>query len=162
MIESKELNMTEPTKEFHALIERTTQAICRGDGAAAAACFITDGVYHDGFYGEFRGHDAIRDMVENHFHANARDFSWTLSDALSDGSLAYARYRFSYISKIAGSEGVRVFFSGIAQVRLQDGLIARYGEVFDRGIALAQMQFAPERIAKSLARWAAEEKQAHK
>ena len=154
--------MDNPSSEFRALLDRLTQAICRGDGTGAAACFIPDGVYHDGFYGEFRGHDAIRDMVENHFHANARDFSWTLSDTLSDGSLAYAHYAFSYVSKISGSDGVRVFFSGIARVRLQGGLIACYGEVFDRGIALAQMKIAPERIAKSLARWAVEEKRAHK
>ena len=152
--------MENETTRFSSLMERMTQAICRGDGAAAAACFIPDGTYHDGFYGEFRGRDAIRDMVEKHFHANARDFFWTLSDALSDGKLAYARYAFAYTSKIAGSEGKRVFFSGIAQVRLQDGLIAHYGEVFDRGIALAQMNFAPERIAKSLARWAEAEKKA--
>ncbi len=30
--------------------------------------------------------------------------------------------------------------------------------MFDRGMVLAQMNFAPERIAKSLARWAEEEK----
>jgi hypothetical protein len=91
--------MSDPSSEFRALIERLTQAICRGDGAAAAACFVPEGSYHDGFYGEFRGREAIRGMVENHFHANARDFTWTLSDALSDGSLAYARYDFSYVSK---------------------------------------------------------------
>ena len=146
--------MSDPTTEFRALIARMTQAICRGDGAAAAACFVPDGIYHDGFYGEFRGHDAIRDMVEQHFHANASDFTWKLSDALSDGSLAYARYDFSYTSRIPGSEGKRVFFSGISQVRLKDGLISRYGEVFDRGTALVQMNFPPERIAKSLKRWA--------
>lgn len=154
--------MSDPSSAFRALIERMTQAICRGDGTAAAACFAADGIYHDGFYGEFRGRAAIRDMVENHFHANACDFTWKLSDALSDGSLSYARYDFSYISRIAGSEGVRVYFAGIAQVRLKDGLIARYGEMFDRGVALAQMNFAPERIAKSLARWAEEEKRGGK
>jgi ketosteroid isomerase-like protein len=154
--------MTDPTTGFRALIERMTQAICRGDGTAAAACFIPDGIYHDGFYGEFRGREAIRGMVENHFHANARDFAWKLSDALSDGSLAYVRYGFSYTSKMPGSEGRRVYFAGIAQVHLQNMLIARYGEVFDRGIALAQMNFAPERIAKSLARWAEAEKPAEK
>lgn len=78
-------------------------------------------------------------MVENQFHANARDFFWVLSDALSDGSLGYAHSDFSYTSKLLGSEGVRVFFHGISRVRLKDGLIFRYGEVFDRGIALAQM-----------------------
>ena len=154
--------MSDASSQFRALIERMTQAICRGDGAAAAACFTQDGIYHDGFYGEFRGREAIRDMVENRFHANARDFSWTLADALGDGSLGYARYGFSYTSRIPGSEGKRVFFSGICQVRLEDGLISHYGEVFDRGLALAQMNFAPERIAKSLARWAEEGKKAQK
>ena len=154
--------MDDPTRQFSELLERMTQAICRGDGAAAAACFTPAGVYHDGFYGEFGGREAIRDMVEKHFHGHARDFSWTVSDALSNANLGYARYAFSYNSKIAGSEGERVFFSGIAQVHLKDGLIARYSEVFDRGVALAQMHFAPERIAKSLARWAAEEKAAQK
>jgi len=154
--------MNDASSQFRALLERMTQAICRGDGAAAADCFVPEGVYHDGFYGEFRGREAIRAMVEKHFHANARDFTWKLSDALSDGRLGYARYGFSYISKIAGSEGKRVFFSGISQVRLQDGLIAHYGEVFDRGVALAQMQFPAERIAKSLARWAEQERQAEK
>lgn len=147
---------------FRSLLERMTQAICRGDGTAAASSFAPDGIYHDGFYGEFRGREAIRDMVERHFHANARDFSWTLSDALSDGSLGFARYGFSYTSKMPGSEGKRVYFSGIAQVRLKDHLITHYAEVFDRGIALAQMNFAPQRIAKSLTRWAEAEKAGEK
>jgi len=150
--------MANESARLRTLLERMSQAICRGDGAAAAACFVADGIYHDGFYGEFRGREAIRGMVENHFHANACDFSWTLSDALSDGSLGYARYDFAYTSKLPGSEGVRVFFAGISQVRLQGGLISRYGEVFDRGTALVQMNFPAERIAKSLARWAEEEK----
>lgn len=154
--------MQDESMKFRALLERMTQAICRGDGAAAAACFVADGVYHDGFYGEFRGLEAIRRMVEEHFHGNASGFSWTLSDALSDGRLAYARYAFSYISKIAGSEGKRVYFSGIAQIRLQSGLISRYEEMFDRGVALAQMNFAPERISKSLKRWADQEIEAQK
>ncbi|MBE0620770.1 MAG: nuclear transport factor 2 family protein [Burkholderiales bacterium] len=154
--------MESESAQFRALLERMTQAICRGDGGAAAACFVPDGSYHDGFYGEFRGREAIREMVEKHFHANASDFTWALSDALSDGKLGYARYDFSYVSKIAGSEGKRIYFSGIAQVRLQNGLIARYGEVFDRGVALAQMDFEPARIAKSLKRWAGEERQGQK
>ena len=55
---------------------------------------------------------------------------------------------------------MRVFFPGISQVRLRDGLIAHYGEMFDRGIALVQMNFEPARIAKSLKRWADEQKPA--
>jgi len=154
--------MTGASAAFRALIERMTQAICRGDGAAAAACFVPDGIYHDGFYGAFRGRDAIRDMVTDHFHANARDFTWQISDTVSDGSLAYARYDFSYLSKLPGSAGVRVYFAGISQVRLQDGLISRYAEMFDRGTALVQMNFEPARIVKSLKRWAKEQAPAEK
>ena len=150
--------MSEPSTAFRCLIERMSQAICRGDGAAAAACFVPDGIYHDGFYGEFRGREAIRGMVENHFHGNARDFSWAMSDFLSDGRLGYAHYDFSYLSKISGSVGERVYFAGTSQVRLQDGLIERYGEMFDRGSALVQMNFPAERIIKSLKRWAEEQK----
>ena len=154
--------MTNPSIEFRSLIERMSQAICRGDGTAVAACFVADGIYHDGFYGEFRGRDAIRDMVEKQFHANARDFTWKVSDVLSDGSLAYARYDFSYVSKFPGSAGVRVYFAGISHAQLRDGLIARYGEMFDRGTALVQMNFEPARIVKSLKRWAEEQKPAQR
>jgi ketosteroid isomerase-like protein len=152
----------DPSIAFRSLIERMAQAICRGDGVAASACFVPDGIYRDGFYGEFRGRDAIRDMVEKHFHANARDFTWQMSDTLSDGSLGYARYDFSYTSRIPGSEGVRVFFAGISQVRLKAGMIERYDEMFDRGTALVQMNFEPAQIAKSLKRWAEEQKSAEK
>jgi hypothetical protein len=154
--------MADASIAFGSLLERMTQAICRGDGAAAAACFVIEGVYHDGFYGEFRGRDAIRGMVVEHFHGNASEFTWKLSDAVSDGNIGYARYDFSYVSKVSGSAGVRVCFPGIAQVRLQDGLIARYGEMFDRGCALVQMNFEPARIAKSLKRWAQEQIPAEK
>jgi hypothetical protein len=41
---------------------------------------------------------------------------------------------------------------------LNDGLIARYGEIFDRGTALVHMHFEPARIVKSLKRWAEEQK----
>jgi hypothetical protein len=137
---------------FGALLARMTQAICRGDGAAAADCFIPDGSYHDGFYGEYRGQAAIREMIEQYFHRDARDFDWKLEDVVSDGRLGYARYDFSYVSKLAGVEGKRVAFVGISRCRLRDGLIERYDEAFDRGPVLVQLGFPPERIARSLAR----------
>ena len=46
--------------EFSDLIVRLTQAIVRGDGAAAAACFTDDGVYHDAFYGAFGDRKSTR------------------------------------------------------------------------------------------------------
>jgi hypothetical protein len=47
---------------------------------------------------------------------------------------------------MAGAEGKPVVFEGTAHFAFRDGLIARYSEVFDRGMALAQQDFAPERI----------------
>ena len=131
-----------------------TSAICAGDGPGAAACFTPDGVYHDGFYGEFAGREAIQRMVSEYFHRDARDFEWKLFDAVSDGHAGYARYQFSYISKLAGCEGRRAGFSGISFCELESRLIRRYSEQFDRAPVLAQLGFPDERILKSVRRWA--------
>ena len=139
---------------FRALLERMTQAICRGDAEAAAACFTETGVYHDAFYGEFKGRAAIADMVRRHFHGNASDFSWTLSDAVAEGDCGYASYEFSYTSRIPGSEGRRVGFRGFCKLRLKDGLIERYEEIFERAQVLARLGFPDVRIVKSVRRWA--------
>ncbi len=58
----------------------------------------------------------------------------------------------SYSSKLAGKEGQRVHFQGVSQLRMRGDLIERYWEVFDSGMALAQLDFAPERIGKVLSR----------
>jgi len=139
---------------LQALLERMTQAICRGDGVAAAACFVESGVYHDGFYGEFSGRPAIAEMVTRHFHGAAKDFSWGLSDVVCEGEVGYASYSFSYVSKMPGSEGRRAGFSGMCKVRLKEGLIERYEEIFERAQVLARLGFADERIVKSVRKWA--------
>jgi len=92
-------------------------------------------------------------MVTEHFHRDARDFAWTLHDALSDGRVGFARYEFRYRSKIAGSEGRAAGFSGISFCELEGGLIRRYAEQFERAPVLAQLGFADERILKSIRRW---------
>jgi uncharacterized protein (TIGR02246 family) len=138
----------------HALLERLTQAICRGDAEAAAACFTESGVYHVGFYGEFKGRAAIAEMVRKHFHGNASDFSWTLSDVVAERDRGYASYEFSYTSEIPGAEGKRAGFTGICKVGLKDGLIERYEEIFERAQVLARLGFADERILRSVRKWA--------
>lgn len=146
--------MTPETARFKSLLERMTRAICAGDGAAAAACFTPDGVYHDGFYGSFRGRDEIARMV-GIFHRDGAGFTWAVSDALADAEQGYLRYEFTYASKIAGSEGRPVRFSGTTHCRLKDGLIVHYGEQFERAPVLAQLGFADERILKSVKKWGA-------
>lgn len=143
-------------RQFEALLKRMTTAICAGEAEAAAACFAPQGVYHDGFYGEFRGRPEIARMVRDFFHRDARGFEWRMADVVCDGRTGYARYEFSYTSKMPGSEGRRVGFSGISRCQLEGDLIARYGEVFERAPVLAKLGFADERILKSVKRWAGE------
>lgn len=146
--------MNDASQAFEELLTRMTAAICRGDAGSAAECFTADGVYHDGFYGEFSGHEAIARMVTDFFYRDARDFEWQVSDACSDGRVGYARYRFSYASKIPGSEGRRIEFSGISFCVLAGKRLKRYGEIFERAPVLAQLGFADERILKAVKRWA--------
>lgn len=146
--------MSDASAQFTALIGRMTESICRGDPEAAAQCFTEDGVYDDGFYGEFKGRAAIARMVREFFNRDATDFAWKVSDVVADAARGYARYDFSYTAKLAGAEGKRVGFSGISCCRLKDGLIERYEEIFERAPVLAKLGFADARILKSVHKWA--------
>lgn len=139
--------------EFTDMLARFAKAVAANDGTGLAALFADDGVYDDGFFGEYAGRAAIAKMLQ-HFHDTGTNFRWDFFDALSDGKTGYARYRFSYASKMPGAEGKPVVFEGTGQFALKDGLITRYSEVFDRGMALAQQDFAPERIKRVLVKLA--------
>lgn len=139
--------------EFETMLGRFAAAVAANDGAGLAALFAPDGTYDDGFYGEYAGREAIDKMLQ-HFHDTGTRFRWDFFDPLSDGKTGYARYRFSYASKMAGSEGKPVVFEGTSHFVFRDGLIARYSEVFDRGLALAQQDFAAERIKRVLTKHA--------
>ena len=131
------------------MLSRFAAAVAANDGAGLAALFATDGVYDDGFYRRVRRPRGDRkDASALSRHRNK--FSLGLLRRLSDGKTGYARYRFSYASKMTGSEGKPVVFEGTAHFVFRDGQIARYSEVFDRGLALAQQDFAPERIKRVL------------
>lgn len=138
---------------FAQLITTLTQAIARGDGDAAAACFVPAGVYHDVFYGAF-AREAIPAMVAGHFHRDAAAFLWDVHDPVSDGRVGYARYVFSYAGRIAGSEGRRAVFEGVAICRLEDGLLASYSEVANTATGLVMLGFTPERLHKIVQRQA--------
>ena len=140
--------------DFSQMLARFAAAVEANDGAGLAALFAADGVYEDGFYGAYAGAAAIAGMVA-HFHETGEDYRWEFVDPVSDGRAGYAHYRFSYRSKVAGAEGKPVAFEGISHSTLRDGLIARYCEVFDRGIALAQQGFAAERIKRVVEKAAA-------
>jgi ketosteroid isomerase-like protein len=132
-----------------------TAAVEAGDGNALADCFIADGVYDDYFFGPSKpGRQGIVDMLA-HFYEGGAKFKWDFADVVEAGKLGYASYRFSYDSTLPDSKGARVVFEGISRFELEDGKIKRYSEVFDRGSALAQLDFAPERLKKIALKYAA-------
>ena len=137
---------------FTALLDAFAAAAVAGDGTRFAALFAEDGRYHDVFYGTFHGRAAIADMLENRFHRDAENFRWDFHDPVCDGDIGYARYVFSYDSKLAGSEGKRVLFEGVSIFRLAGDAIRDYCEVANAGPGLVALGFAPERVAKFLAR----------
>jgi uncharacterized protein (TIGR02246 family) len=138
--------------DIQNLLDQLTAAARAGDGAGVAALFTEDGVYHDCFYGDFQGREAIRAMIDEHFHRDGENFTWEMTEALRQGDLGYARYRFGYTSRIEGSAGRRVVFEGMSRLRFQGDQILRYDEIFDSGMAMAQLGFTPERMARFLER----------
>lgn len=153
--------------DFKDLMTKLAASAAKGDGAAVASCFCEDGVYHDVYYGAFKGREAIADMIENWFHRDGEDFIWDIHDPVSDGQTGYARYVFSYKSKLPESKGARAGFEGVSVVRLRDGLIEHYSEIANTGPGLIDLGFSPERVCKILTKfgnevWEREEARAHK
>src|SRR5690242_12755646 len=142
--------------DVSAMLKEFCGAVERRDGKAFAALFTEDGVYHDVFYGAFKGRARIAEMIDDWFHRTARDFRWDMFRPVSDGKTLYAYYTFSYVSTLPEAKGRRVGFDGVSIMTLRDGEIAEYREVANSSIGLLEIGFAPERVAKILAKEAKE------
>jgi ketosteroid isomerase-like protein len=127
-------------------------AVEQRNGKAFANLFTEDGVYHDVFYGAFTGREKIAEMIDEHFYRTATDFRWDMHDPVSDGTTLYARYTFSYRSTLPEAKGARAMFEGVAIVTLRDGKIVSYHEVANTAPVFVDLNFAPERIAKIVAK----------
>lgn len=138
--------------DITSLLRGFCDAVERRDGAGFAELFTEDSVYHDVFYGAFRGRAAIAGMIDDVFYRTAADFRWDMHDPVSDGHTLYARYTFSYRSTLPEAGGARAMFEGVAIMRLRDGRIVEYHEVANTAPAFLDMHFAPERIARIVAR----------
>src|SRR5436853_3020434 len=134
------------------LLKTFPSAVEHRDGKTFAGLFTEDGVYHDVFYGAFKGREKIAEMIDDWFHRTARDFRWEMFRPVSDGTMLYAYYTFSYVSTLPEAKGKRVGFDGVSIMRLKDGKIADYREVANVGPAFVELGFAPERTAKILAK----------
>ena len=148
----------EPSNPFTDLLDRFAAAVVANDAAGLGALFAPDGVYADEFFGAHRGREAIAAMLQR-FHDTGRDYRWDFIDPVCDGTTGYARFRFSYASRLPEAQGRPVLFEGISRFRFCDGLIERYDEAFDRSVALVQLGFPAERIKRVAAKAAAAQNQ---
>jgi ketosteroid isomerase-like protein len=135
-----------------AMLRAFCEAVEQRKGGAFAELFTEDGVYHDVFYGAFEGRAKIAEMIDDWFYRTAADFRWEMHAPVSDGETLYARYTFSYRSLLPEAKGARAMFEGVAIMKLRGGKIASYHEVANTATGFVDMNFAPERIAKIVAR----------
>lgn len=146
--------MSPTPRSLNDTLAAFARCVERNDGKGLAELFCADGVYDDYFFGPSKpGPGGIEEMLA-HFYEGGRDFKWDFFDVVESGALGYASYRFSYSSIMPDSKGARVVFEGISRFQLEKGRIKRYSEVFDRGMALAQLDFAPERLKKIALKYA--------
>jgi steroid delta-isomerase-like uncharacterized protein len=136
-----------------SVVEQFAEAFNRGDVDGLLGCFTTEGTYHDLFYGPHAGHSSLRSMFERMFR-EGRDYHWQMDTVVTDGGRAAAEWTFGYTATAAvpRSKGRRVRFRGMSLFELEGGRIAAYREYADTGVALLQLGFAPEALAKVLAK----------
>ena len=135
------------------VVERFAAAFNQRDVNGLLALFTADATYRDLFYGPHAGEAALRGMFERMFH-EGRDYRWSMEAIVMDGRRAAAEWTFGYVASdaIPRSAGRRVRFRGMSLFELDGGRIARYREYFDEGVALLQLGFKPDSIARVLAR----------
>ena len=140
------------------VVERFADAFNRRDVDGLLVCFTGDATYRDLFYGPHTGHAALRGMFERMFR-EGRDYRWQMDAVVADSHHAAAEWTFSYTATAAvpRSEGRRVRFSGMSIFdidggALEGGCIRAYREYADTGVALLQLGFSPESLAKVLSR----------
>ena len=144
------MSTSEPADgSFVELLTNFAEAVETNHGQRLAMLFTEDGIYEDGFFGAHTGRAAITAMLQR-FHDTGSSYLWEFVDPVSDGVIGYARFRFSYTSRLPESIGRPVLFDSISCFRFRRDLITHYSEIFDRGVALAQLDFPAERIKRIL------------
>jgi len=135
------------------LVQDFAKAFNARDVDTLLACFTERASYTDNFYGEHQGRDGLRAMFERMFR-EGRDYAWSMDTIVETPASAAAEWTFSYVvtDVVPRSAGRKVRFRGMSVFGLDGGRIARYREYFDTGVALLQLGFAPEGIAKVLGR----------
>jgi hypothetical protein len=88
------------------------------DAKKAAACFAIDATYDDGFYGVMHGRSEIEAMFGERWFVDGGRFRWSFLEPVVSKEWAYARYLFSYTSRLRHTADKRAVMSGCCQLRL--------------------------------------------
>lgn len=136
-----------------SIVREFETAFNRQDVDALVGCFTPGGSYVDTFFGAHTGTAALRGMFERMFH-EGRDYGWVMDVVVESGNAAAAEWTFGYVvsDAIPRSAGRRVRFRGMSVFELEAGRVARYREYFNEGVALLQLGFKPESLARVLGR----------
>ena len=136
-----------------SVVREFEAAFNRQDVDALLACFTERATYRDNFYGEHAGKDALRSMFQRMFR-EGHDYAWRMDVVVESPTTATAEWTFSYVvsEAVPRSAGRKIRFNGMSVFEVESGRIARYREYFDTGVALLQLGFAPDAIAKVLRR----------
>ena len=134
-----------------SVVRRFETAFNAQDVDALVACFTDGATYTDTFFGPHTGHPALRAMFGRMFR-EGRDYVWRMETVVEDAHHAAAEWSFGYVvtDAVPRSAGRRVRFRGMSHFGLDDERIADYREYFDEGLALLQLGFAPDALAKVL------------
>ena len=138
---------------FKNVTHELTQSVCDNDGENLANLFADDGVYHDYIYGSFKGKKNIKLMLNDYFHRDAKNFFWKMSDHIFREDIGYAKYMFTFTSKIPEYLGKKVVVSGISFFRFKLDSIVEYSEAVNGGIAMVQLGVKPEKMQKVFLKW---------
>jgi steroid delta-isomerase-like uncharacterized protein len=136
-----------------SVVREFEQAFNRQDVDALLACFTERATYRDNFYGEHVGKDSLRSMFQRMFR-EGHDYHWSMEIVVDAPTASTAEWTFAYVvsEAVPRSAGRKVRFSGMSVFELEGGRIARYREYFDTGVALLQLGFAPDSLARVLQR----------
>jgi len=136
-----------------SIVHDFTAAFNRNDVAALVRCFTPGGSYVDGFFGEHRGAEELSAMFARMFR-EGHGYAWRLDEVVESRDRVATEWTFEYVVSdvIARSAGKRVRFRGMSLFELEGDRIRAYREYFDLGQACLQLGFAPEALARVLAR----------
>jgi steroid delta-isomerase-like uncharacterized protein len=136
---------------MQSVVRRFEVAFNKQDLDGLVACFTERATYTDMFFGPHTGHAALREMFARMFR-EGRDYAWRMEHVVEDSRHAAAEWSFGYTATeaVPRSAGRRVAFRGMSLFVLEGDRIAEYREYFDEGLALLQLGFAPESVAKVL------------